>query len=164
MKTLKLTHKDVKAVPAALAAVADLEDGEYEFETNIGTIMVRKTTGETGLVRRNFYHEGSRITVANLKKALKDAPEKGADKEPEEAAPTGTTLKAKALDKKVKLKKLLKVLPESKILKKKKLAKAVEGFEKLGKKKMTGQEILDLLATIKKDIKTEKIVALFDLL
>ena len=161
MKTLKLTYKDVKAVPAALAAVADLEDGEYEFETNIGTVILRKTTTEkTGTMRRNFYHEGSRITVANLKKALKDAPER----EPEEDAPTGTTLEAKKLDKKVKLKKLLKVLPESKILKKKKLAKAVEGFEKLGKKKMTGQEILDLLATIKKDIKTEKIVALFDLL
>ena len=155
MEKLNLNNTDVKVVTEALNAVKDLEPGDYEFNTNVGTCMVRK--GDT---RRIIYRDGKMITPKALRDLLREAPEPTKSDD----APTGGLLSVEQLDKKYKRKKIIKVLPESGVLKKKKLAKAIEGFEKLAEKKMTGHEILACLAEVKKGIKAEKLVALFDLL
>ena len=167
MDKMKLKNEDVKVVTEAMNAVLELEDGDYEFKSLLGPVIIRKSTAPSGSTRRNFYLNGTRIKIVDLRAALRDAaknpPEKSSkkkkkkDKEPE-------LLSAKQLDKKYKRKKLLKVLPESGLLKKKKMAKLIDSLEKLAPKKVSGQEILIAIQATKDDVKAEKIVALFDLL
>jgi hypothetical protein len=167
METLNLQNNNVKAVTEAMNAVLDLDDGDYEFDTLLGPAVIRKSTAPSGSTRRNFYLNGSRIKITDLRAALRDAeknpPEtsttnKEKDKEPEQL------LSAKQLIKKYKKKKLLKVLPESGLLKKKKMAKLIDSIEKIAPKKIQGHEILAAIHAVKDNVKTKKIVALFDLL
>ena len=155
MKTIRLENQDVKAVTEALNAAAKLSPGDYEFNTNIGTCMVRK--GET---RRILYRDGKMITPKALRDLLREAPEQS--EETENAGKPENVITTKQLDKKYKKKKIIKALEAAPPLKKKKLAKAIVGFEKVAGKKVSGHEILSCLAEIKDDIKAEKLKALFD--
>ena len=165
METLNLQNNNVKAVTEAMNAVLELEDGDYEFDTLLGPVVIRKSTAPSGSTRRNFYLNGSRSKIVDLRAALRDA-----EKNPPETSTTKENdkepklLTAKQLDKKYKKKKLLKVLPESGLLKKKKLAKLIASIEKLAPKKVSGNEILTAISAVKEDVTAEKIAALFDLL
>ena len=168
METLNLQNNNVKAVTEAMNAVLDLDDGDYEFDTLLGPVVIRKSTAPSGSTRRNFYLNGSRIKITDLRAALRDA-----EKNPPETSTSTTNkekekepelLSAKQLIKKYKKKKLLKVLPESGLLKKKKMAKLIDSIEKIAPKKVPGHEILTAIHAVKDNVKAEKIVALFDLL
>ena len=157
MKTIKLENQNVKVVTEALNAASKLEPGDYEFETNVGTCMVRK--GDT---RRILYRDGKMITPKALRDLLRVTPGQPEAPEPKNSGKTENVIATKQLDKKYKKKKIIKALEAAPPLKKKKLAKAILGFEKVAGKKVTGHEILSCLAEIKDDIKAGKLKALFD--
>ena len=146
----------IKSLKELNDAVADMEPGRHEFETVIGPVTINK--GETG--RRTYYVDGSRINQKDLKIQLAEAPEPA--EEPESVEAPAGPLNLGQLTKKYKKKKLLKVLPESGLLKKKKMAKLIDSIEKLAPKKVQGHEILAAIHAVKDDVKAEKIIALFD--